>query len=568
MKTEEIFYILGIDVTKDESIIKQAYRERLVVTNPEDNPEGFKRLRQAYEEACSYAKRKEEPVQERDTTPSGLWLEKAVAIYGRMSTRCDVNEWKALFDEDIFLSLDGEEECRRKLLIFMLDHFKFPEAVWKLFDKHLHITKESGSLKEQFPTDFVDFMVRSCAGDDAIDYTLFSGPDDGDYDYFLQCYNDCWGAINEQNFAQAEQFIEQASATGISHPCMEVTRACVYQGKKQYDQAEALFIQLKDKYPDDTTILYQIANFYWCIERKAESIQYFIKLKENDDNHYMANYRLAYWYAEQENYEEAKECIRLVIRRGCDDEFLELRRRVNEQLEKGYKKQWQEENDVNAAMELAWCYLQDDLYFASAKIMQAIREQVPDDRKLEYKGLLARIYVSQAKNKEAIEVANEWQEGLEQELLNQHGEERLEHERSISIAHKIKMSAYHAIGRGKPQFFDEAIREFADLEKMLDSDPNMLIEVARIYLEKQEYEKCLELAEELLNKYQAYYAYSLMLEAYANLWDAGGVINAAKQCMYYFPDYPRAYEEAARVYRDLKYPEELQELLADAKKMA
>ena len=55
MKTEEIFYILDTDVTKDESVIKQAYREKLAVTNPEDNPEGFKRLRQAYEEACAYA---------------------------------------------------------------------------------------------------------------------------------------------------------------------------------------------------------------------------------------------------------------------------------------------------------------------------------------------------------------------------------------------------------------------------------------------------------------------------------------------------------------------------------
>ena len=100
MKTEEIFYILGTDVTKDEAVIKQAYREKLTVTNPEDNPEGFKRLRQAYEEACVYARRKEEPEeeQERDTTPSGLWLEEAVALYGRFSERCNPDKWQSLFN--------------------------------------------------------------------------------------------------------------------------------------------------------------------------------------------------------------------------------------------------------------------------------------------------------------------------------------------------------------------------------------------------------------------------------------------------------------------------------------
>ncbi len=566
MKTEEIFYILDTDVTKDESVIKQAYREKLAVTNPEDNPEGFKRLRQAYEEACAYARRSEEPALERDTTPSGLWVEKAEELYGRFRTRCDEEAWQALFNEDIFQSLEGEEECRRKLLIYMMDHFKFPKSVWQVFDKNMHIVQDAERLKEHFPADFVEFMVRSCKEDNPINFALFTGPDDGDYDFFLQCYNDCWGAINEQNFEQAEQIIEQAAATGISHPYMEVTKACVYQGKKQNEQAEQLFVELKDSYPEDQTILYQIANFYWTVERKEESIEYFKKLKELEANHYMANYRLAYWYADQENYEDAKECIRLVIRRGCEDEFFELRLRVNQELEKGYIQKWKEENDSNAAIELAWCYLQDDRYMAAANVMQAIREQVPAERALEYKGLWARILISQAKNEEAIEIAQEWQDGLEQEIQSKSDKDREDDERSIGIAHKIKMSAYHAMGRGKSGYFEDAIKEYEKMGSEKDSDPNLLIEVARIYLEKKEYEKCIELAEELLNKYQAYYAYSLMLEAYSNLWDAGGVVNAAKECIYYFPDYPRAYEEAARVYHDLKYPDELKELLETAKK--
>ena len=50
MTVNEAFDVLAIEETKDESLIKQAYRMKLTVTNPEDNPEGFKRLRQAYEQ--------------------------------------------------------------------------------------------------------------------------------------------------------------------------------------------------------------------------------------------------------------------------------------------------------------------------------------------------------------------------------------------------------------------------------------------------------------------------------------------------------------------------------------
>ena len=47
MQKEEIFAILGIDETKDERALKNAYRQQLMHTNPEDDPEGFKRLREA-----------------------------------------------------------------------------------------------------------------------------------------------------------------------------------------------------------------------------------------------------------------------------------------------------------------------------------------------------------------------------------------------------------------------------------------------------------------------------------------------------------------------------------------
>ena len=48
--------ILNIEETTDESVITQAYRRMLTVTNPEDNPQGFMMLRRTYEEALDYAR--------------------------------------------------------------------------------------------------------------------------------------------------------------------------------------------------------------------------------------------------------------------------------------------------------------------------------------------------------------------------------------------------------------------------------------------------------------------------------------------------------------------------------
>ena len=123
MEPIEVFQILGIEQTKDERALKNAYRDKLTVTNPEDDPEGFKRLRMAYEEACRYAGTPEAEDNEEaeltleDDTPAGQWVRGVRKVYENITTafmRGEIDSMRFSFpcryfsDEYVWLEKIGE----------------------------------------------------------------------------------------------------------------------------------------------------------------------------------------------------------------------------------------------------------------------------------------------------------------------------------------------------------------------------------------------------------------------------------------------------------------------------
>ena len=58
MDEKQIWLVLETEPTKEEEQIKQAYRKKLARTNPEDDPEGFKRLREAMSRRCVWRRKR------------------------------------------------------------------------------------------------------------------------------------------------------------------------------------------------------------------------------------------------------------------------------------------------------------------------------------------------------------------------------------------------------------------------------------------------------------------------------------------------------------------------------
>lgn len=571
----EVFQVLGIAATKDARSIKNAYREKLAVTNPEDDPEGFKRLRTAYEEACRLARQSEDETAEnaKDETPSGIWAEKAAEIYRNICSRRDLEQWKKLFKEDCFLSLEEEENCRFKLLRFLMEHFRLPGDVWELLDKKLCITSDTASLRERFPADFVRYILNKCQRGEEVEFSQFEGGEEAPYDLFLQYYDNCWQALQRDDLELAGQNIENAEALNIRHPVMEVCRAELLEKQGRGEEAVELLQRQMEKYPGDVMIGYNMAEMLWRMgtekdgESRRRSAEIYKSLKADNDAHYMANMRLTEWYYDNGQYREAKKCAEKVLSAGSGDEFLELLVKVNKEIEKDLREDWYRDGSSEAALELCWCYLQDGKISRGIRLARDIEKRLPPEKAAEWTGLMAKLYAEEAEYEDSAAMTFTWEERLREKIATDESEEEREKDRQRLVqAHMIRMQCYHNLGFREAARFADAIREGeAALEDSV-KDIGVLLDMAQIYNEMAEYEKCEEVVNVLVEEYQVFAAYAASMESYRRRLDAGGVVRTGSLCIQYFPTYEKAYEYVAKVYLDLEQPEELEKVMQDAEK--
>ena len=170
--------ILKIEPTTDKKKIKAAYRDLLSDVNPEDKPEEFKALRQAYEDALAWA---DGHAQDTARTPMELWQEELAAVYDDFSRRNELTEWQKLLNEDICLSLDGRMACEDALLQFLMDHYFLSHEIWVYLDSQFSWLERKEELYDSYPQDFIDYIVvNGIHFNDTLPMKMFIPGKDGD----------------------------------------------------------------------------------------------------------------------------------------------------------------------------------------------------------------------------------------------------------------------------------------------------------------------------------------------------------------------------------------------------
>ena len=480
-----IWTILGIEQTKDLEAIKAAYRERLKMTNPEDNPEGFKELRSAYEEALAYAESSEEV--QRDETPTGLWMEKVAAAYADFQTRTKLSTWQELFKDEVLVELGQRSVAEEKFFRFLMGHWFLPQDVFQLIVDEFDVLERREELATSYAHDFIEYaVIEGAEFGPNMPFDLYKpGVNADECDRLRHLYNQALNADGEE----LDRLLEEIKSLGETHPYAEALCLRSLYGTDREDYAKETVKKMAAEYPDVLPLITMYMNdlmadgFYDEGEALADHIL------ELEPMSFAAHIHKADCIRNNGDIEAAKKflwdfCEKLPTSHP-------LIRSVEAEIS-----QWNEEEIVRLEAEagtnpekideLIWCYLQNERYEDALKALDRIDEDSFED-KYKYHNVVARTLMYNNQQKEAIphlQFLDEYLDKLEDDGTEE-TKRRLSRQKDYLMmqADCLKQAGYE----------QDAFQALKKAQKLAPEDTAVMLNMGMHYCHVNDYQAALEI---------------------------------------------------------------------------
>lgn len=589
-----IWKILEIEETKDEEVIKAAYREKLRNVNPEDDQEGFMELRRAYEEAMQYATQ-DETLKNMDESTSqfsgkknevDLWIDKVDAVYRDVRTRTDESQWNALLKDAVCDDLDTELEAGEKLLAYFMSHSYMPQNIWCLIDKRFQYIENMDQLKEKFPENYLEYVRWQINRPSFIDYELFDGETDKDVDAYINKLYETKAASEERDLMKCKQLVKELKRFDVIHPFTETEEArCLVleaellreedatNSKIQdcFEKALSIMEDLEFEYSDNPYIVRIYAEVLIKNDKVDKAKVIYEELLEKDASNYAAMLGKAECIFLEGNAEEAKEQIEDVLEdRVQDADALALLDRVNVVLVEKYEAMLEEEIIPDICYKLGWCYYQQKRFDEGVHLL----DRINCEEEYDYVNLRCRLYLASDNYEMARTWADKWLHLIE-ESEDDGSKEMTKRKNRLSLAHFsigvcIWENEYKKTADGKQ---DDTIKQVVYyLEMAITEETNLMVkfsymeQLARFYLDAKRYPECIEKCNEIIEKDRGFFpAYVHRQKANYELKNAKEVIDDYFICIDIYPAYAPPYTLAAEVFYAFDQYDDVEQVIAAAK---
>lgn len=300
-----IWKTLEIEPTDNITAIKKAYAKLLKVYHPEDDPEGYQRLREAFDMAIKNAKQMQaesliqsEAIDENeedsyvnhvfppwiDTNselastlisehPVHAFMEKIETLYDDFFARIELKNWEDLLSSDVIWNVEYAEAIRDRLIDFLEYHYHFPSSIWELIDKVFRFSEQEQELRFEYGEETVQFLLERIRGAKEMRYNIFKKSDDLDFEAYLHLREEAQHALMNNNLEAAESALDFAYDLYQEDPELLRMRGVYYLRIEKKERALQSFNDLLSIDPDNSDALLYRAEIYYSRYKITDAIK-------------------------------------------------------------------------------------------------------------------------------------------------------------------------------------------------------------------------------------------------------------------------------------------------------
>ena len=414
-----IWEVLNTEPTRDPEELKKAYRKQLVTVHPEDDPEGFQALRSAYEEAVRLSQLPEETegaeeIREEDNSPRGELIRAMQKLYASFFQRVQVSEWEKVLDVPYVNSIDTSEDALYTVLDFLMEHFVVPHQVFRFISERLSLDEQREELLGRYPFRFLDYIQANAMFPDAVDFTLFRGPEDYDYDELISILSEFSRANKAGDLETQKSLLPKITDLPVENPDIDamVCRYIWQTGEKE--EAREKIAALAGEYPDVPGVVITYGDILQHSDDVDGAEECYRRAEKLMGSTPMIRGRLAEIMICRGEYEKARDTFFDLLQDAPYDGYFRsevlsacegIIREKTEHLEK-------EPEDIKCRVELAAALYQSYRFEEAVDLLLQVPAPENPIRRAGYYNYMGRSLLSIHRTEEALSQLQSWEEAI------------------------------------------------------------------------------------------------------------------------------------------------------------